>query len=222
MKPSRNCRKRLLPAAAAGLGLVLTWRAAQVVGGWTAFAAERPAAAPTAAMQPTAGAAHPSTGPVATAQSAPELAACVPALGSPGQEGNQPDADLVAEVAHRTAALDRRERSLSLREAQLTAASQLASRQMADLERMRQTVEALVVRESKASAVDMTLLVGLYSHMKPVQAGTVLGKLDAQKAAEILQNLPTSLAGPILAAMDPGAAVKVTEELEQRHAAFRQ
>ncbi len=45
--------------------------------------------------------------------------------------------------------------------------------------------------------------------MKPVQA------------AAILQRLDTHLGGPILAAMDPAAALAITEQLEQRRAAFR-
>lgn len=222
MKLSRSVRKTLLPGVAVGLAAILTWRAAQLVGGWTALAAERSAATAIAAppgTQPGAESAHSS---IEAATDASPQASCVPPLGTTGQQDNHPDADLVAEVAHRTAELDRRERALSLREAQLAAASQLVSRQMADLERLRRTVETLVVRESKASISDMNLLVGLYSNMKPVQAAAVLGKLDPPKAAEILQSLSTHLAGPILAAMDPGAAVKVTEELEERHAAFRQ
>ena len=64
-------------------------------------------------------------------------------------------------------------------------------------------------REGTACDADPGFLVGLYSNMKPVQA------------AAILQRLDTHLGGPSLAAMDPAAALAITEQLEQRRAAFR-
>jgi flagellar motility protein MotE (MotC chaperone) len=169
----------------------------QLSQGWRALAAEVPA-------------------PPAVTSAAPAALAVAP------QAEPQADAGLVAEVARRSAQLDQREHAVSLREAQVAAAAQLAERQLAELRRMRQTVEGLVAHEAAASAADMKLLVGLYSNMKPIQAASVLSQLDPPKAAEILQNLEMETAGPILAAMDTAAAVKVTQELQQRRAAFRE
>jgi flagellar motility protein MotE (MotC chaperone) len=202
MTPQRLQRAWLLPTAAAALVALLPLRAVELSHGWRALASETPAP-PNAAWHPAAAAAPaPACAPQAAEQSA--------------------DAGLMAEVARRNAELDRREHAVSLREAQVAAAAQLAERQLGELRRMRQTVEALVVHESTASTADIKLLVGLYSNMKPAQAASVLGRLDPPKAAEILQHLETEVAGPILAAMDPDAAVKVTEDLQQRGSAFRE
>jgi flagellar motility protein MotE (MotC chaperone) len=204
MTPQRLQRAWLLPTAAAALVALLPLRAMELSHGWRALASETPA--------PPGAAWHPAAAP-----SPASAAACAPQATE-----QSADAGLMAEVARRGAELERREHAVSLREAQVAAASQLAERQLGELRRMRQTVEGLVVHESTASTADIKLLVGLYSNMKPAQAASVLGRLDPPKAAEILQHLETEVAGPILAAMDPDAAVKVTEDLQQRGSAFRE
>lgn len=154
---------------------------------------------------------------------APTLAAPLATAGRPAPLGEDRPADgrLLAEVARRQAALDRREHELETRGVQVEAATQLAREQIAELTRMRTEIERLVVRETTAAGADLDLLVGLYANMKPPQAAAVLGKLDPPKASAILQKLDTRAAGPILAAMDPAAALAITEEIAQRHAAFR-
>jgi flagellar motility protein MotE (MotC chaperone) len=197
MTPPRRNRTWLLPITGGFLIALLPLRAVELSQGWRALASEMPAPPPA-------------------------LVATSAAMATPLQAEQQADAGLVAEVARRGAQLEQREHAVGLREAQVAAAAQLAERQIAELRRMRQTVEALVAHEASASSADMKLLVGLYSNMKPIQAATVLSQLDPPKAAEILQNLEMETAGPILAAMDTAAAVKVTQELQQRRAAFRE
>jgi flagellar motility protein MotE (MotC chaperone) len=110
---------------------------------------------------------------------------------------------------------------LQTRAGQVAAAEQLAGQQITELQRLRKEVQTLAAQQFSAAEADLNLLVGLYSNMKPVQAAAVLGKLEARKAAAILQRLDTRSAGPILAGMEPQAALAITEELEQRHAAFQ-
>jgi flagellar motility protein MotE (MotC chaperone) len=57
--------------------------------------------------------------------------------------------------------------------------------------------------------------------MKPTQAAALLGRLEAPKAAAILEKLDIHSAGPALAAMDPTMAVAITEELSKRHSPLR-
>lgn len=215
--PIRRVRLPILPVVATGLAIVLPWRALELAQQWRALAAEPPRQSIASASVAPAQTAHPAGDSAAVPAAVPPD--CRPLASSSGDQVD--DAALMTEVARRNAELDSREHALRMREVQLAAASKLAAAQMAELERLRQSVQGLIVRESTASEQDITLLVGLYSNMKPAQAATVLSKLDASKAAEILQHLETRQAGPILAAMDSAAAVKVTEELEQRHSAFR-
>jgi flagellar motility protein MotE (MotC chaperone) len=188
-----------LPLATAGLALLLPWRAADLFQQWHGLSPISHAAAQPA-PQP--------------APSPPDP----PARAAPSESAPVVDGRLLQEVSRRQAELDRRERDLQTRAAQVAAAEQLARRQISELERLRHEVETLAAHEFSAADADLTLLVGLYSNMKPAQAAAVLGKMDAVKSAAILQRLDTRSAGPILAGMDPQA---VTEELAQRHAGFR-
>lgn len=130
------------------------------------------------------------------------------------------DGQALEEITRRTADLDRRQHDLDLREAQVAAADALARQDITELTTLRASVEKLISQQTKAAEGDMSLLVSLYSNMKPAQAAAVLGKMDPDKAAAILKRLDPHLAGPILAGMDPTAAVKLTEDVQQRHAAF--
>lgn len=187
-----------LPLATAGLALLLPWRAADLFQQWHGLSPISYAAAQPAPLTPDQ-----------------------PARAAPSESAPVVDGRLLQEVSRRQAELDRRERDLQTRAAQVAAAEQLARRQISELERLRHEVEALAAHEFSAADADLTLLVGLYSNMKPAQAAAVLGKMDAVKSAAILQHLDTRSAGPILAGMDPQAALAVTEELSQRHAGFR-
>jgi flagellar motility protein MotE (MotC chaperone) len=130
------------------------------------------------------------------------------------------DGQALEEITRRTADLDRREHDLDLRETQVAAAEALARQDITELTTLRASVEKLISQQTNAAEGDMSLLVSLYSNMKPAQAAAVLGKMEPDKAAAILKRLDPHLAGPILAGMDPAAAVKLTEDVQQRHAAF--
>jgi flagellar motility protein MotE (MotC chaperone) len=220
-KRSWYLRVPLLPIAAAGLFGLLPWLGADVVQRWQAAFPPGPPPVPTAPISAPAAEAPVILPSGAIAQ--PVLVATLAETerASPLSDDRVADSRLLTEVGRRNLELDRREHDLRMREANVAAAEQLTRGQIAELSRMRQTIEGLLVHETRASEEDMSLLVGLYSNMKPAQAATVLGKLDAPKAALILQRLDTRMAGPILAAMDTASAVAITEEVEQRRAAFR-
>jgi flagellar motility protein MotE (MotC chaperone) len=132
------------------------------------------------------------------------------------------DGRLLAEVARRQAELDRREHDLDTRSAQVAAAQALAKQQIAELTKLRTQIEGLVSQQTGAADTDLVSLVGLYQNMKPQQAAAVLGKMDPPQAGLIIQRLGDRVGGPILAAMEPAAALAVTEDIARRRAAFRQ
>jgi flagellar motility protein MotE (MotC chaperone) len=125
------------------------------------------------------------------------------------------------EVGRRQSEIDRRERAVELREARVQAAEGLARTQIAELTRLREDVERLVVREGSAAEADIDALVSLYVNMRPQQAAKVLDKLEPPRAATILLKIPERQAGPILANMDPNSALAVTQEIAGRRDAFR-
>ncbi|MFZ6765344.1 MotE family protein [Pseudoroseomonas sp. WGS1072] len=150
---------------------------------------------------------------------APVLAG--PIRANPLGDDRPGDARLLAEVSRRQAEIERRERALEAREARLQAAEALARGQIAELARLREEMERLVVRENTASEADLDALVALYVNMKPQQAAKVLDRLEPQRAAVILLKIPERQAGPILASMDAPAALAVTQEIAGRREAFR-
>lgn len=144
-----------------------------------------------------------------------------PARSNPVGEERPGDGRLLLEVGRRQSEIDRRERAVELREARVQAAEGLARTQIAELTRLREEVERLVVREGSAAEADIDSLVSLYVNMRPQQAAKVLDKLEPPRAATILLKIPERQAGPILANMDPNSALAVTQEIAGRRDAFR-
>lgn len=140
---------------------------------------------------------------------------------SPVGDERQPDARVLAEMSRRQAEAERRERELELREARLTAAESVLRNQIATLSQMRGELEQMASREGDAASSDIDALVSLYSNMRPQQAAKVFDRLEAARAATILLRIPDRQAGPILAQMDPQAALAVTQEIAGRREQFR-
>ena len=206
----------LAPLAALGIGALAASRVLSLAD----YLGAEPAIAQAAPIAPIAMTLR--DGVVARPVLSATLAAEEPLSRPPPVSDEQPaDSRLLAEIARRQAQLDAREQELRTRASQVAAAEELAKRDLAELARFRAGLEAMVARETSAADADIDLLVGLYQNMRPPQAAAVIGKLAPAKAALILEKIETRSAGPILAAMDPTAALAVTEEIEQRRAEFR-
>jgi len=206
-----------LPVVAIGLLGLAPWQAAGVFHRWQAMAQSAPsqlASAQSAPLQPRSVPA--ASAPVATLGNTPGLRGADTAPGPTPSDGK-----LLEELERRSSELDRREHDLQTWATQIAAAERAARAQLAELGQLRTELEKEVTQESAASDQDIAVLVGLYSNMKPAQAAILLGRLDAPKAAAILEKLDIHSAGPALAAMDPSAAVAITEELSRRHAPLR-
>ena len=158
-------------------------------------------------------------GMVARPNVSPVLAGAVRA--NPLGEERPGEGRLLMEVTRRQSEIEKRERDLEAREARLQAAESMARTQIAELGRLRREVEQMVSRESTAAEGDLEALVALYVNMKPQQAAKVLERLEAPRAAVILLKIPERQAGPILASMEPPAALAVTQEIAGRREAFR-
>jgi flagellar motility protein MotE (MotC chaperone) len=214
--------RRGLPLLALALAALLPGRLEGLAGAWPdPFAARAQPATPGPAARPALPQAALALrdGLVALPHVSPVLAA--PVRSNPLGEDRPGEGRLLAEVTRRQAEIDRRERALEGREARLQAAENLARQQIAELARLREEVERLVMRESAASEADIDALVALYVNMRPQQAAKVLERLEPPRAAVILLKIPDRLAGPILAQMEPPAALALTQEIAGRREAFR-
>ncbi|MBO1076061.1 MotE family protein [Roseomonas marmotae] len=208
-----------LPLMALGLAALLPGR----LEGLTAFLPVWP---PEAIAAPPAPPPAPPLHPVALREGVVALPRVSETLAGPARpnplgEDRPGEGRLLLEVGRRQAEVERRERAVELREARLQAAEDLARAQIAELTRLRQEMEQLVVREGSAAEADLEALVALYVNMRPQQAAKVLDKLEAPRAAIILLKIPERQAGPILANMEPLSALAVTQEIAGRRDAFR-
>lgn len=185
---------------------------------YPAPASQLPASQPPASWGP-AGPVALRDGLVATPTISPVLAG--PIRPSPLGEDRPGEGRLLIEVTRRQGEIERRERDLDLREARLLAAEGMTRIQIAELTRLREEMERLVVKESQASEADIDALVALYINMRPQQAAKVLERLEPPRSAIILLKIPERQAGPILAQMEPPAALAVTQEIAGRREAFR-
>ncbi|MBC9207766.1 hypothetical protein IBL26_13050 [Roseomonas aerophila] len=222
IQASPNWRRRVLgprvglPLMALGLAALVPGRLvglAEVLPSWPSAVA-----APAAPALPT-GPVSLREGIVALPRVSETLAG--PVRSNPVGEERPGDGRLLLEVGRRQSEIDRRERAVELREARVQAAEGLARTQIAELTRLREEVERLVVREGSAAEADIDSLVSLYVNMRPQQAAKVLDKLEPPRAATILLKIPERQAGPILANMDPNSALAVTQEIAGRRDAFR-
>jgi flagellar motility protein MotE (MotC chaperone) len=205
-----------LPLMALGLAALVPGRLAGLADVWPSW--PEAVAAPAAVALPS-GPVSLREGVVALPRVSETLAG--PARTSPVGEERPGEGRLLLEVGRRQTEIDRRERAVEQREARVQAAEGLARTQIAELTRLREEVERLVVREGSAAEADIDALVSLYVNMRPQQAAKVLDKLEPPRAATILLKIPERQAGPILANMDPNSALAVTQEIAGRRDAFR-
>jgi flagellar motility protein MotE (MotC chaperone) len=203
-----------LPLMALGLAALLPGRLVGLAEFWSTPALATPPV-PAASLRPV----PLREGVVAVPRVSATLAG--PARPNPLGEDRPGEGRLLLEVGRRQAEVERRERALELREARLQAAEGLARSQIAELTRLREDVERMVVREGSAAEADLEALVALYVNMRPQQAAKVLDKLEAPRAATILLKIPERQAGPILANMEQLSALAVTQEIAGRRDAFR-
>lgn len=227
-----NPRRRLfgprlgLPLMALGIAALVPARIASLLPLFDApvsVAAQRDRALPDLAPGPTPGAAGQPVPLREGVLAVPTLSVLLagPARANPVGEDHESAARLLAEVARRQAETERRERMIEARETRATAAEALARGQLATLGKLRDEMERLVMRETTAADADIDSLVALYVNMRPQQAAKVLERLEAPRAATILLKIPERQAGPIMAQMDPQAALLVTQEIAGRREAFR-
>ncbi len=213
-------RSVVLPVVAVGLLALAPWQAAGLFHRWQAMAQSAPPPSPGPSPPAVPAAADPGSAPIEPPVPT-RTAAVASAAGTGPVVQESPDGKYLEELNRRAAELDQREHDLRTWATQVAAAEKLARAQLAELGRMRADVEKMVTQQTVASDEDLGVLVGLYSNMKPTQAASLLGRLEAPTAAAILEKLDIHSAGPALAAMDPTVAVAITEELSRRHAPFR-
>lgn len=125
--------------------------------------------------------------------------------------------DVLQSLSKRRDELDKREKKIAEREALLDAAGQEVDHKIAELNKLKGEIEALLGKQQKMQEDRIESLVKMYETMKPKEAATIFNTLDLDVLLTVLGRMNERKAAPILAAMDPEKARLVTIRLaEQR------
>lgn len=224
-------RFRLLPALIAVAAVMLTLKLGNI---WRGVSSVQDGVDMRSALAAEDGARDGSASPAANAQAeAPAIApadtasgqASITASPSAAQAGSAPvdprqlsnsEIRLLQALAVRRDELDRRERSLNQREALLRAAEQKLVDRQTQLAQMRgevrEMLDALDEREKKR----IGNLVKVYENMKPKDAAKIFNELELPVMMSVVERMKVRKLAPIIAAMTPDKARKVTRALAKR------
>ena len=124
--------------------------------------------------------------------------------------------ELLQDLAKRRQELIVREDEIDSRNRLLDAAEARIDTRIAELQKIRSSIEALVRQYDKQEQAELESVVKIYETMKPKDAARILGELELATLLGIMERMKERKTAPILAAMQPERAREVTEELARR------
>ncbi len=213
---------RLLPILILSVTLLA---GAKFAGLWHSFSASAPAFAagePPAPLETAAGDPAGEEGADAPADAPAEM----PGQPVPGSQITNLSNDLfemtdeelvlLQSLSQRREELEQRAREIDEREVLLKAAEQRIEQRIGELERLQQSIEALLVEHDEQTEAQMQSLVKIYESMKPKDAARIFEELDLDVLLAVIERMKERKTAPILAQMNPQRAKTVTLELAQR------
>ncbi len=194
---TRSALPRLLHLTTFALAALLAVKSAELVR--TAVAADdKPAAAPTVAVQ----------APVPSPQPSPQQDAGT----APVSDGER---TVLLDLRQRREALDAREAGLTERESLLAAAEKKLATRIGELQVLQKRLEELDAARRQREDASWQGLVKLYEAMKPRDAALIFNDLDMPVLLQVVDRMKEAKAAPVLAAMHPDKARDLTTQLAQ-------
>lgn len=127
---------------------------------------------------------------------------------------------LLQNLAQRHEDLERqahdREQALDLREGLLKAAEKRLDDKIAKLSELQASLDDLLKKYDTKTDAQLQSLVKTYETMKPRDAARIWDELDMSVLIQLVEHMREQKAAPILAAMNPDTAKRVTDELVHR------
>jgi flagellar motility protein MotE (MotC chaperone) len=127
---------------------------------------------------------------------------------------------LLQNLAQRREDLDRqardREQALDLRDGLLKAAEKRLDDKIARLSELQASLDGLLKKYDSKTDAQLQSLVKTYEAMKPRDAARIWDELDMSVLIQLVEHMREQKAAPILAAMNPETAKRVTDELVHR------
>lgn len=123
---------------------------------------------------------------------------------------------LLQHLSQRREELDKRAREMELREGLLKATEKRLDDKIAKLGELQASLQGLLKQYDTKTDAQLKSLVKTYETMKPKDAARIWDQLDMPVLIQLVENMREQKAAPILAAMSPANAKRITDELIRR------
>jgi flagellar motility protein MotE (MotC chaperone) len=136
--------------------------------------------------------------------------------GSDSQISSAAEVDVLTSLSKRRATLDAREAQIASQATMLAATEARVDSKIAQLKNLQDQIAALLVQRDAAQEKQVAALVKTYSAMKPASAARIFDSLDDGVLVPVAQEMKSEVMAPVLAAMNPNAAQKLTLKLANK------
>ncbi|VAX20168.1 hypothetical protein MNBD_NITROSPINAE02-1232 [hydrothermal vent metagenome] len=126
------------------------------------------------------------------------------------------DIEIIKDVEKRNKELNKREAELERKQQQLNALQTDIDKQLSELKALQAKIEEALVLRNDLEKESIRKLAKTYSSMPPESAATLIQKLDMSIAIRMLNVMKERSAGKILAATPPDLATKLSEGLVKK------
>lgn len=126
---------------------------------------------------------------------------------------SQSQVALLESLSKRRKELDKQEKGLDLRENLLKAAEKRINEKISKLEKIRDDIEQLTVKQKKLQDGKFKKLVSIYEGMKPKEAARIFSNLDSKVVLQVAERIAPRKMSAILAKMEANAAERLTIQL---------
>jgi flagellar motility protein MotE (MotC chaperone) len=133
-----------------------------------------------------------------------------------GQMASAAEVDVLTSLSKRRAAMDAREVEIQAEANVLAATEARVDSKIAQLKELQGQIAALLVQRDAAQEKQVAALVKTYSAMKPKDAAGIFNSLDESVLLPVAQEMKSDVLAPVLAAMNPEAARKLTLKLASK------
>jgi flagellar motility protein MotE (MotC chaperone) len=132
------------------------------------------------------------------------------------QTASASEVDVLTSLSKRRSELDTREAQLQVQANVLAATEARVDAKIAQLKTLQSQINALLGQRDQAQEKQLASLVKTYSAMKPKDAARIFDSLDNEVLVPVAQEMKSDVLAPVLAAMNPEQAQKLTVRLANR------
>lgn len=128
----------------------------------------------------------------------------------------QSEIDLLQRLSQRRGELESWSNDLAMREQLLKAAEQRIETKVAELKAVQDSIKSLLKQHDNEQEAKLKSLVKIYETMKPKDAAPIFEQLEMPILLDVIERMKETKAAPVIAAMNPEKARKLTTELAKR------